>query len=60
MTDLLPRLFIRNHKNTGDPKVRAAYGTLSGIVGIIVNLLLFTGKFILLLVILDLGSENGK
>ena len=46
MTNLLPRLFIRDHEKTSDPKVRAAYGTLSGIVGIIVNLLLFAGKFI--------------
>ncbi|MBO4284188.1 MAG: cation transporter [Clostridia bacterium] len=46
MTELLSRLFVRNHQNTSDPKVRAAYGTLSGVVGIIVNLLLFTGKFI--------------
>ena len=45
MTDLLPRLFIRDHENTASPKVRAAYGTLSGIVGIVVNLLLFAGKF---------------
>ena len=35
MTDLLPRLFIRDYRNTENPKVRAAYGTLSGIVGII-------------------------
>ena len=46
MTDLLPRLFVRDHENTSDPKVRAAYGTLSGVVGIVVNLLLFVGKFI--------------
>lgn len=46
MTSLLPRTFIRDHEKTSDPKVRAAYGTLSGIVGIIVNLLLFSGKFI--------------
>ena len=46
MTDLLPRLFIRDHEKTSDPKVRAAYGTLSGIVGIVVNLLLFAGKFV--------------
>jgi len=46
MTGLLPRLFIRDHENTKSPKVRAAYGVLSGIVGIFVNLLLFTGKFI--------------
>lgn len=46
MTGLLPRVFIRDHEKTSDPKVRAAYGTLSGIVGIVVNLLLFAGKFI--------------
>ncbi len=46
MTDLLPRLFIRDHEKTSDPRVRAAYGTLSGIVGILVNLLLFAGKFV--------------
>ena len=46
MTDLLPRWFIRDHNNLKSPKVRASYGTLSGIVGIVVNLLLFAGKFI--------------
>lgn len=46
MTDLLPRWFIRDHDNLKSPKVRASYGTLSGIVGIVVNLLLFLGKFI--------------
>lgn len=46
MKDLLPRLFIRDHENVKNPTVRAAYGTLSGIVGIIVNLILFAGKFI--------------
>lgn len=46
MTDLLPRWFIRDHDNLKSPKVRASYGTLSGIVGIVVNLLLFAGKFI--------------
>ena len=39
-------MFIRDYRNTENPKVRAAYGTLSGIVGIILNLLLFAGKFI--------------
>ena len=46
MTDLLPCWFIRDHDNLKSPKVRASYGTLSGIVGIVVNLLLFAGKFI--------------
>lgn len=46
MTQLLLRLFVKDHANTGDPKVRAAYGKLAGIVGIICNLLLFAGKLL--------------
>ncbi len=45
MTHLLSRLFVRDYRNTSDPRVRAAYGLMSSIVGIIVNLLLFGGKF---------------
>ncbi len=44
MTKLLLRLFIKNSENTDNPKTRAAIGKLSGIVGIITNLLLFAGK----------------
>lgn len=46
MTNLLLRLFIKNYKNTSDPKVRGAVGVLSGIVGIVCNLLLFAGKLL--------------
>ncbi len=46
MTNLLLRLFIKNYKNTSDPKVRSAVGILSGIVGIVCNLLLFAGKLL--------------
>lgn len=46
MTKLLIHAFIKNNKNTKDPAVRAAYGKLSGWVGIICNLLLCAGKFI--------------
>lgn len=45
MIQLLSRLFIKDHKNTAAPKVRQAYGILSGAVGIFLNLLLFAGKF---------------
>lgn len=45
MTNLLCRLFVKNAKNTSDPVVRRAYGTLSGTVGIILNLFLFAAKF---------------
>ncbi len=44
MTNLLLRLFVRNFEDTGDPKVRGAYGKLAGIVGIVCNILLCAGK----------------
>ena len=46
MTDLLCKLFIKNKNNTQDPKVREAYGTLAGAVGIVLNFILCFGKFI--------------
>lgn len=46
MTDLLCKLFIKNQNNTQDPKVREAYGTLAGTVGIVLNFILCFGKFI--------------
>ncbi len=46
MTDLLPRLFIKNYLETDNPIVRAAYGTLASIVGIFINVLLFVIKFV--------------
>ena len=44
MTALLCRLFIKNRSNVQDPKVRSAYGTLSSVVGVVLNLILFAGK----------------
>ena len=46
MTKLLLRLFVKNPEDTNDPKTRAAVGKLSGIVGILSNLLLFAGKLV--------------
>ena len=43
---LLLRLFIKNYKNTEDPAVRSAVGKLSGVVGIVCNILLCVGKLI--------------
>ncbi len=40
MTNLLIRLFIKNHENTANLAVRQRYGKLAGIVGILSNLLL--------------------
>ncbi|QAT50138.1 cation transporter [Caproiciproducens sp. NJN-50] len=44
MTRLLIRLFVRDYQNTENTKVRESYGKFSGIVGIVTNLLLFSGK----------------
>lgn len=46
MTNLLARLFVKNYKNTSDPLVRKNYGTLSSIVGIIINLFLALFKLL--------------
>lgn len=47
MTKLLIKLFIADAENTKSKKVRQSYGTLTSIVGIIVNILLFAGKFLI-------------
>lgn len=46
MTSLLLRIFVPDHRNTGDPRVRSAIGTLSGRVGICCNVLLFVFKLL--------------
>lgn len=46
MTNLLLKLFVKNYKNTEDPTVRRSYGTLSGVSGIILNILLFSIKLV--------------
>ena len=44
MTHLLCKLFIKNPHDTTSPAVRRAYGTMVSLVGIVLNLLLATGK----------------
>ena len=46
MTKLLLRLFVKDHKNTASAAVRSAIGRLSGVVGILCNVLLCVGKLI--------------
>ena len=46
MLRILTRLFIKNSGNTSDPAVRSACGMLCSIVGIVLNILLFAGKYI--------------
>lgn len=45
MISLLARLFIKNSKEMDSPAVRKGYGVLCGAVGILLNILLFAGKF---------------
>lgn len=46
MITLLAKRLIPNFENTADEAVRQAYGTLCGIMGILLNLLLFAGKYL--------------
>lgn len=46
MIKLLSKIFIKNYTDYGNPAVRNQYGVLTGIMGIVLNLLLFAGKFI--------------
>ena len=46
MITLLAKHFIKDYENTKSPAVRHSYGMLCGIVGILLNILLFSGKFI--------------
>lgn len=46
MINLLSKLFIRNREDTSSPAVRSAYGTLCGIMGIILNIVLFGIKML--------------
>lgn len=47
MTELLSRIFVKNHKDIKNPDVRKSYGTLSSFVGIFVNIILSVIKLIL-------------
>lgn len=46
MMKLLVLRFVKNHERIKDSKVREAYGNLTSIVGILANIVLFLGKFI--------------
>lgn len=46
MTKFLIRLFIKDRDNVTNASVRTSYGNLAGIVGIICNVLLFAGKYL--------------
>lgn len=45
MTEILCSIFIKDRKNTKNAHVRQSYGTLSSIVGIILNIILAVSKY---------------
>lgn len=47
MADFLLKRFVKDHDNTADTAVRAAYGRLAGAVGILGNLVLFAAKLVI-------------
>ena len=46
MGRLLIKLFVKDADDVNSPRVRAAYGTLAGAVGIVLNILLAVGKIV--------------
>lgn len=46
MSKLLLKIFVKDYENVKDPIVRERYGILGSAVGIVLNLLLCAGKFI--------------
>ena len=46
MSEFLIRLFVKDYKNTASPEVRAKYGVVAGVTGIISNIILFVLKLI--------------
>lgn len=46
MIKLLAKLFVKNPNDYSNPKVRESYGVLSGILGIILNIVLFSIKLL--------------
>lgn len=45
ISNFLVKSFIKNNEDTKNPKVRNSYGTLGGVIGIIINFILFVIKF---------------
>lgn len=46
MINILAKIFIKNREDTKDPSVRGKYGTICGILGICLNIVLFSIKLI--------------
>lgn len=50
MGKILIRIFVKDHENTDDPRVRERYGKFAGVVGIVSNLILCIMKILIGLV----------
>ena len=46
MIESIAKIFIKNYQDVKNPAVRQRYGVLSGMTGILLNLLLFVGKLL--------------
>ena len=46
MIKLLTKMFVKNSDDVKNPEIRTAYGNMSGIVGIFLNLCLFAAKLV--------------
>lgn len=55
MTNLLRKIFIKNYNDVSNPRVRQKHGFLASFVGIFTNLLLFTFKLIIGLMIFSMS-----
>ncbi len=45
MVNILAKMFIKDSENVTNPAVRSAYGMLCSVLGIVLNVILFAGKF---------------
>ena len=60
MIKILIKAFIKDYQNTTEIKVREAYGSLAGILGIICNLILFTTKLTIGLLMNSIAIRDRK
>lgn len=47
MTGIIIKLFVKNNEQTDNPKVRANYGSVAGMTGIVCNIILFISKLVI-------------
>ena len=58
MTEMLVRIFVKNHEEVQDRAVRTSYGVLSSIVGVICNAILFVVKLTIGLMIKSISVQT--